>query len=73
MKKIIILVLLVIGLLVTALNIHIIHLDDSIKCLVKTEMTFQDTYVDARGAKKLNLLTKPRLIEAGINEILEQE
>ena len=57
-----------------AANIHLVKLDDSIKVLMKTEMAFEDTIVDARGAKnKLKLLGKPRLIEAGINDLLESD
>ena len=71
MKKIIILIVLIVGVVVTALNIHVVKLDNSIELLVKTEMTFEDTYVDARGTNKFILLTKPRLIEAGIKELLD--
>lgn len=71
MRKIIIGMTFIAGLLLTALNIHIVRLDDSVKVLVKTEMTFEDTLVDARGAKKLELLAKPRLIEAGIKQLLD--
>ena len=72
MKKIIISLTFILGFLLTALNIHIVRLDESIEVLVKTEMTFNDTYVDARGAKKLELLAKPRLIEAGIKKLLDR-
>ena len=72
MKKITILIAFVVGLVLTALNIHIVRLDDSFKILVKTEMTFTDTFVDARGSKKFELLTKPRLIEAGIKKLLDE-
>ncbi len=71
-KKLAIGMTFVIGLLLTALNIHIVRLDDSIKLLVKTQMTFEDTYVDARGSKKFDLLTKPRLIKAGIRKFLDE-
>jgi len=39
--------------------------------LKKTELTFDDTFVDARGAKKLNLLSKPALMKAGIKDIMD--
>lgn len=74
MKLFVVLLLFICGLVVSALNIHIIQLDNSYEFLVKTEMTFEDTWVDARGTKnKLKLLGKPRLIEAGINELLESK
>jgi hypothetical protein len=54
-----------------ALNYHFILFDEGIKILHKTELTFEDTFVDARGAKKLQLLFKPALIKAGIKEMLD--
>ncbi|TQV74959.1 hypothetical protein FLL45_08430 [Aliikangiella marina] len=71
MKKIIVGLIFLIGLILTSLSVHVVHLDDSVEVLVKTKMTFTDTYVDARGAKKFELLTKPRLIEAGIQKVLD--
>ena len=72
MKKILItlsvVILLCLGL---ALNVHIVQLDESTRFLQKTEMTFEDTFVDARGANKFKLLAKPRLIEAGIKDLME--
>lgn len=56
-----------------ALNYHFILLDDSLKILQKTDMTLEDTFVDARGAKKFKLLLKPALIEAGLKDALKQE
>lgn len=56
-----------------ALNFHFILLDDSLKVLKKTEMTLEDTFVDARGSKKLKLLLRPALMEAGIKDYLEKE
>jgi hypothetical protein len=56
-----------------ALNYHFILLDDNLKILKKTEMTLEDTFVDARGTKKLKLLLKPALIEAGLKDALKKE
>ena len=70
MKKLIV-ILLIIASIGLALNIHIVQLDNSIKFLKKTEMTFTDTYVDARGFNKIKILAKPALIKAGIKEIME--
>ena len=72
MKLFVVLFLFIIGLVISALNIHIVQLDNSFEFLVKTEMTFEDTYVDARGANKIKLLSNPKLIEAGINKLLNE-
>ena len=66
-----IVVTVVIILIGAALNIHIVQLDDGFKFLKKTNMTFTDTYVDARGFNKINILSKPALIEAGIKDLME--
>jgi len=71
MKKILSFLLVVGALTFGALNYHFILFDEGIKILQKTELTFEDTLVDARGAKKLQLLLKPALINAGIKEMLD--
>jgi len=71
MKKVLYLLLIAGALTLGALNYHFILFDDGIKILRKTEVTFEDTFVDARGAKKLQLLFKPALIKAGIKEMLD--
>ncbi|GAB6142636.1 hypothetical protein [Desulfocicer niacini] len=58
---------------VAALNYHFILMDDNLKVLKKTEMTLEDTFVNARGAEKLKILLRPALIKAGIKDILEKE
>lgn len=68
MKKLITLIVAA-ALVVGALNFHFIYLDKRVKILKKTNMTFEDTFVDARGAKKLKLLAKPALVKAGIKEL----
>ena len=73
MKLFVVLLLFICGLVISALNVHIIQLDDGYEFLVKTEMTFEDTYVDARGANKIKLLSKPKLIEAGINKLFNEQ
>jgi hypothetical protein len=40
------------------------------KILKKTSIAYENTFVDARGAKKLELAMKPDLIAAGINEVI---
>lgn len=70
MKKI------VIGLVILAaagyglLSYHFVLLDGSMKILRKTNFAYQNTFVDARGAKKLELALKPDLIAAGINDVI---
>lgn len=71
MKKVLYLLLIAGALTLGALNYHFILFDDGIKILRKTEVTFEDTFVDARGAKKLQLLFKPAVIKAGIKEMLD--
>ena len=58
---------------VAALNYHFILMDDNLKVLKKTEMTLEDTFVNARGAEKLKILLRPALIKAGIKDILEKK
>jgi hypothetical protein len=71
MKKILVLLIIAGALAGVALNYNFILFDNKMKMLKKTELTFEDTFVDARGAKKLNLLSKPALINAGIKDILD--
>ncbi|MEN8200100.1 MAG: hypothetical protein ABFR63_08510 [Thermodesulfobacteriota bacterium] len=52
------------------LSYHFVLFDSSFKILKKTGVRYQDTFVDARGAKKLEIATKPDLIAAGIKDIL---
>ena len=73
MKKILILLIIAGVLTGFALNYHFILFDNKMKMLKKTEVTFEETFVDARGAKKLQLLSKPALIKAGIKDILDRK
>ncbi len=54
------------------LSYHFILFDKSLKILKKSTVQYQNTFVDARGAKKLELAIKPDLISAGINDVLKQ-
>jgi len=72
MKKVIFLSIVVI-LGIVALNYHFILMDSSIKILKKSEMTFKDTFVDARGIKKAKLYVKPALVKAGIKDLFTDE
>ena len=54
------------------LSYHFVLLDSSLKILKKTGVRYENTFVDARGAKKLEIALKPDLVAAGINDLLEQ-
>jgi hypothetical protein len=73
MKKALIILIIITGISVTgALNFHFILLDNNIKTLKKTRLTFQDTFVDARGKmNKAKLLVKPALIRSGIKDLIK--
>ncbi|MDM8536935.1 hypothetical protein QUF70_09300 [Desulfobacterales bacterium HSG17] len=73
MKNFAILLLIVVlaGGVFGALNYHFIRTNDGLSVLKKTELTIEDTYVDARGIKKIKLLTNPSLVKAGIKDILK--
>jgi len=70
MKRILILVI-GCGLVFGALNYHFILTDKSIKILKKGDLTFNNTFVDARGAKKIKLYLNPALVEAGVKDLLK--
>jgi hypothetical protein len=72
MKKAIFLAIVVI-LVFFALTYHFILMDNSVKILKKTEMTFENTFVDARGVKKAKLYLKPALVKAGIKNLFTDE
>jgi hypothetical protein len=40
--------------------------------LKKVELTFQETFVDARGEKQIKLLFKPSLVKAGIMDVIDK-
>lgn len=66
----------IVGLLILAaagygvLSYHFVLLDSSMKILKKTSPAYENTFVDARGTKKLELAMKPDLIAAGINDVI---
>jgi hypothetical protein len=47
-------------------------LDSRIKVLTKSNLTLSQTFVDARGAKKIRLLIDPDLAKAGIKDVLKE-
>ena len=70
MKKLIILLVMAGALAYGALNYHFILMDNTVKVLKKEELTYQDTFVNARGEKKFILLLKPSLVKAGIKDVI---
>ena len=72
-KKIAVVVVIVAALAFGALNYHFILLDSNIRILKKVDYTFKDTFVDARGSKKYELLLRPALVKAGVRDLYERE
>jgi hypothetical protein len=73
MKKLFIACIIAAAIVYGALNFHFIFMGNRIKVLKKADLTFEDTFVDARGANKLKLYMKPALVKAGINDVLEKQ
>ena len=73
MKKVAIIAVIVAALTFGILNYPFILMDSSIKLLKKTDLTFNNTFVDARGAKKYKLYLNPALAEAGVRDLFEDE
>ena len=72
MKKFLILLIIAGALAYGMLSYHFILMDKGVKVLKKLELTFQDTFVDARGEKKIKLLLKPSLVKAGIKDAIDK-
>jgi hypothetical protein len=73
MKKLFIVCIIAAALVGVAMIFHFIYLGNRLKILKKADLTFEDTFVDARGAKKLMLYMKPSLLKAGIKDVLENQ
>lgn len=73
MKKVAIIAVVLAALTFGVLNYHFILMDRSIKILKKTDLTFDNTFVDARGAKKYKLYLNPALVKAGVKDLFEDE
>lgn len=73
MKKIIILLVVAAVLTAGALNFHFILMGSKVKILKKVDLTFEDTFVDARGVNRVKLYLKPALVEAGIKDLFEDD
>lgn len=63
--------LVLVGLIWVLFNFHFILLDAKLKILSKSHFTLDNTFVDARGAKKVRLLLNPELARAGFKDLLE--
>jgi len=72
MKKVIILLVIAAAAGYGLLNYHFVLFDGSLKILKKTGVRYENTFVDARGAKKLQLALKPDLLAAGITDVVRQ-
>ena len=72
MKKIILMLVVAAAAGYGLLSYHFIFFDKSLKIIKKTGIRYEDTFVDARGAKKLGLALKPELIAAGVNDVIGQ-
>jgi hypothetical protein len=72
MKKLLILLIVAGALAYGVLNYHFILMDKGVKVLKKVDLTFQDSFVDARGEKKINLLLTPSLVKAGIKDVIDK-
>ncbi len=68
------LIILAIGAIISfwaGLNYHFIRMDNDLKILKKTEITFDKTIVDARGANRVKLFVDPTLVRAGVKDLLK--
>jgi len=72
MKKFLIIIVLVAALF-GIMRFHFILSGKGLSVLKKTELTFDNTFVDARGAKQYKLFTNPALVKAGIKKLLKDE
>jgi hypothetical protein len=54
------------------LSYHFVLFDNSLKILKKTGARYENTFVDARGAKKYKLALQADLIAAGITDVANQ-
>jgi hypothetical protein len=70
MKKLLILLIVAGALAYGVLNYHFILMDQGVKVLKKVDLTFQDSFVDARGDKKIRMLLNPSLVKAGIKDVI---
>ncbi len=72
MKKIIVALVIAAAVGYGLLGYHFILFDNSFKVIKKTGFRYEDTFIDARGAKKFQLALKPDLLAAGITDVINQ-
>lgn len=72
MKKIIFMLVIAAAAGYGLLSYHFVLFDDNLKVLKKTNVQYENTFVDARGAEKYKLALKPDLIAAGITDVVTQ-
>ena len=72
MKKILLVLIICLAAGYGLLSYHFILFDDRLKILKKAGISYENTFVDARGVKKLDLLLEPDLIEAGVKDLIRQ-
>lgn len=72
MKKILLVLIIAAAAGYGLLSYHFVVFDDSFKILKKSAVKYENTFVDARGAKKLELVMKPDLVAAGITDLVNQ-
>ena len=72
MKKIIIALVIAAAAGYGVLSYHFILFDDSLKIIKKTDIRYENTFVDGRGSNKMKLVLMPDLIAAGINDVIDQ-
>jgi hypothetical protein len=66
--------LLILGVVAFALlRYHFILLDNNIKILKKTALSWQYTFVDARGARRYKLILNPELVKSGLKDLIQKE
>ena len=63
--------LVLVGLIWVLFNFHFILLDAQLKILPKSHFTLDNTFVDARGVKKIRLFLNPELAGAGIKDLMK--
>lgn len=72
MKKVILMLVIAAAAGYGVLSYHFVLFDNSLKILKKTDARYENTFVDARGTKKLELAFKSDLVGAGITDLLNQ-
>ncbi len=72
MKKIVVAMVLLVAAGYGLLSYHFILFDDTLKVIKKTGVRYENTFVDARGAKKMELILKPDLMAAGVKDVIGQ-